>query len=198
MPNHCAQELVITGPEETLQKFKEQAEEFQQDPDGPHLRAFSINKFLPMPEAIQNTSAPNYNTEQAAAYTKMYGYPDWYEWSIGVWGTKWDTFNSILTNEEPNTLTYRYKTAWSPLSETALAKVSEEYPELTFDMSFAEAGMCYWGRQTYRAGQIESDRSGTLSHKYTDEEDYPKMAEYLDETGELLSNTFQELARNSG
>jgi hypothetical protein len=69
----------------------------------------------------------------------------WYDWNVRNWGTKWDVAvgdddkypETSLTDESKTSLGYRFNTAWSPPSE-AIAKLSEQYPDLVFTLSFEE------------------------------------------------------------
>jgi hypothetical protein len=73
---------------------------------------------------------------------------DWYNWNVRNWGTKWDVaVSSIETypnttvedtaNGENHVVHYNFETAWSrPMG--ALTKLSEEYPDLLFTLSYEE------------------------------------------------------------
>jgi hypothetical protein len=69
----------------------------------------------------------------------------WYDWNVRNWGTKWDVAVSPddkypeteLTDEGEAFLGYRFNTAWSPPVE-AIVKLSEQYPDLVFTLSFEE------------------------------------------------------------
>ena len=69
----------------------------------------------------------------------------WYDWNVRNWGTKWDVCvneddkypETELTDEGENFISYRFNTAWSPPTE-AIVKLSEQYPNLVFTLSFEE------------------------------------------------------------
>jgi hypothetical protein len=73
---------------------------------------------------------------------------DWYSFNVREWGTKWDVAISE-DNKYPNTtieeaengenyvVHYNFETAWSRPME-ALIKLSKEYPELLFTLSYEE------------------------------------------------------------
>lgn len=69
----------------------------------------------------------------------------WYDWNVRNWGTKWDVAvapddkypDTELTDESEDFISYRFNTAWSPPTE-AIVKLSEQYPDLVFTLSFEE------------------------------------------------------------
>lgn len=73
----------------------------------------------------------------------------WYNWNITNWGTKWDVAVSdeekwpdteLLEegkNGENYVLVYKFNTAWG-VAEEALVKLSSQYPDLLFTLSFEE------------------------------------------------------------
>lgn len=69
----------------------------------------------------------------------------WYDWNVRNWGTKWDVAvhqdeeypETELTDEGEGFISYRFNTAWSPPTE-AIVKLSEQYPNLVFTLSFEE------------------------------------------------------------
>lgn len=63
---------------------------------------------------------------------KIYGHKDWYSWSIDNWGTKWNTSQSYLCNDE-----IVFETAWSNPFPVIL-KLSEDFPDLVVKLKFAD------------------------------------------------------------
>ena len=73
----------------------------------------------------------------------------WYAWNIRNWGTKWDvavgsdeqypdTYMEGPTENGSNSVVYyNFNTAWS-VAEPALCKLSAQYPDLLFTLSFEE------------------------------------------------------------
>ena len=92
---------------------------------------------------------------------------DWYSWNNRNWGTKWDVSVSD-DNEHPNTymegptpngdnlvVYYNFETAWSrPLP--ALEKLSLQYPDLLFTLSYEEE-TGWGGEMEILRGQIISE-----------------------------------------
>ena len=65
MPNICLNTLIATGPEDQLTQFQEFARSDEW--------ALNINRFIPMPEDIRNSTAPNRDPKQARRLTQLYG-----------------------------------------------------------------------------------------------------------------------------
>ncbi len=78
---------------------------------------------------------------------------NWYDWNVRNWGTKWDVAVSDeekyketeLIEEDETSLAYRLDTAWSP-PIPAITKLSEQYPNLEFNLSYEEE--TGWGGET--------------------------------------------------
>lgn len=39
--------------------------------------------------------------------------PDWYDWRINHWGTKWNAYTPTITTNDDGTVTIGFQTAWS-------------------------------------------------------------------------------------
>lgn len=77
---------------------------------------FSLNKIIPMPEDPQ---------------------PNWYNWSIEHWGTKWDAIDSEIIILSDEKVSISFMTAWE-CPFTALKEMSKMFPEITFEGGYAE------------------------------------------------------------
>jgi len=124
MPNDCYNQLKINGPLETLIDFRNRAITIE---DYDEINLLDFENFYPAPENV-----------------------DWYDWNIKHWGTKWSAYdidNYIEPEQEGDYLSYSFFTAWSPPTGW-LQKVSELYPDLTFEMESEESGMDYYGKLT--------------------------------------------------
>ena len=141
MPNHCSNHLVVKGRSGPLAQFKALARNDSEVPP----EDFDISKFISMPEELRAIRSPNNDPQSAANMVSKYGYPDWYEWANAVWGTKWGTYQSNLYHDEQDQLGYAYQTAWSPLNEDCIGKLSALFPDLTFEVKYAEIGVGYYG-----------------------------------------------------
>ena len=94
----------------------------------------------------------------------------WYDWNVRIWGTKWDvavssletnpdTYMEDTVNGENYVVYYNFETAWSrPMG--ALTKLSEQYPDLLFTLSYEEE--TGWG------GECELLRGKVISESQYD------------------------------
>lgn len=78
-------------------------------------KVFSFNQFIPMPENP---------------------IPNWYDWSIEHWGTKWDARDSAVIELDDGDLELIFISPWScPL--IGLKEVSKLFPNLVFEGGYA-------------------------------------------------------------
>ena len=90
----------------------------------------------------------------------------WYDFNVREWGTKWDvavssedkspnTYMEDTANGDNHVVYYNFETAWSrPM--TALMKLSSQYPDLLFTLSYEEE--TGWGGECeILRGEIISD-----------------------------------------
>ena len=38
----------------------------------------------------------------------------WYDWSVQNWDTKWDAYDVVVTDDDPESVEIEFNTAWSP------------------------------------------------------------------------------------
>lgn len=131
MPNWNSNTLTVTGPKEQLKWFKKGMKK-----RGTKL---SLNQSVPMPPCLKDTTAPQNS-------------PNWYEWCIVHWGTKWDTREAIL-NASDKELIYDFDTAWGP-SDEWLTQTSRLFKELHFFLKYSEPGMAFQGTIEVKGGKI--------------------------------------------
>ena len=91
----------------------------------------------------------------------------WYNWNITNWGTKWDVavasddkypdtyMEGPTENGENLVVYYNFNTAWG-VAEPALCKLSSQYPDLLFTLSYEEE--TGWG------GEMEFLRGDIISN----------------------------------
>jgi len=115
-----------------------------------------LNEFIPIPESLHIVSGSVPITEEAAheaqkaANLAAHGYKDWYDFSVGEWGTKWDVGDGDGINEvTENTLTIYFDSAWAP-PINAYEKMADMGFEI--DAMYYEPGMAYCGRWTNEGG----------------------------------------------
>jgi hypothetical protein len=113
---------------------------------------FDFNKIVPMPEELRNTTAParivsdeEYAKDSSKGITQAmsdeliskYGCNNWYDWAYQHWGTKW---NSDEVNIYDNQI--EFNTAWN-CSEPIFIKLSEMFPNVNFEVEFADEDFGY-------------------------------------------------------
>ena len=74
---------------------------------------------------------------------ELYGYPDWYEWCINNWGTKWDVEDQDANRVDANNLETSFDSAWAPPC-TAYERLCELGFEIT--AYYYEPGMGFVGK----------------------------------------------------
>ena len=94
MPNWCSNNVTLrannVGNRELL---KEVATAANNDKE-------IFNLLRPMPTELEDTTAPSED-------------PNWYDWRVAHWGTKWDT-DAHVSSFDGESLTISFDTAWSP------------------------------------------------------------------------------------
>lgn len=159
MPNWVFCGLTIEGNPDSVKKLMEQMNQpftmLHNSWDVTTQSVINKNTLYPNPvfafwNIIKPTDLDTYH-KQPAVYTKTtldFEGDDWYNWNVRNWGTKWDVAVSS-TETYPNTTVedtangdnhvvhYNFETAWSrPMG--ALTKLSEQYPDLLFTLSYQE------------------------------------------------------------
>lgn len=141
MPNWCNNTLDLQhdNPEMIVRAFNALKDD----------RLFS--EFVPCPQELKDTMSGFHqkgSPEQAELEKKQkeniekYGYADWYDWSFGNWGTKWDVCEAYCNDHDVNFLTACFDTAWSPP-----IRFYEKMKELGFVVHafYYEPGMAFCG-----------------------------------------------------
>ena len=150
MPNWVDNELKVSGQEQKLEEFKEQAKTKE--------TALSLNKFIPMPEELDGTTSPS---EYDKDLEKKYGFSNWYDWRIVNWGCKWDV--EAHCSCEKGNLYYNFDSPWSP-PIVAIGKIGEMFPELFFELRYEEEGNGFCGIFQVKNGEIIFDESKDIEY----------------------------------
>ena len=82
------------------------------------------------------------------------GFYDWYDWSIANWGTKWNSYNFSMDNDDvPDRLSFRFDTAWSfpgPIFE----KLARIFPTVRFECTCFDEGWFFAGRGAFNGEPV--------------------------------------------
>ena len=112
MPNWTSNEVRFKSrinSQKQLDKLKKRLEG-KEEVD---LNKFDFNRIIKMPTALVNTKALEDKTDnKAKRMLKKYGAKDWYDWRNKNWGTKWNSVDTEITQNEREGLTYTFNTAW--------------------------------------------------------------------------------------
>ena len=174
MANWCINSLEVTGDEAKVEDF---VKKFTEN---------GVSAFIPTPKELEDTEAPAVykNPEKAKENIEKYGAADWYDWRVKNWGTKWDVGELCLSDRSEEYAYFAFETAWSPIVE-AMSKIAEMYPELTFSLDYEESGMGFFGKVTYRDGEVLQqfdydweDRYGEGWWLYKELEDVYEQADF--------------------
>ncbi|NDE15007.1 hypothetical protein EBZ80_08770 [bacterium] len=185
MPNWCSNRLTVFGTEHALTSFLSAARTEES--------SFSFQVFVPCPEELKettsghttidgvsvtvwrNVSQPDgkmlqvrITPEDLDRFKWQYGATNWYDWQIQNWGTKWDVEAHVSSDAiADGEVSIDFETAWSPPKEFVLA-VSNKFPALTFTLDYAEPGVGFGGRATYRDGDlveaVEAEDAASAKH----------------------------------
>jgi hypothetical protein len=72
------------------------------------------------------------------------------------WGVKWGACDSELVNEEEFYLHYEFNTAWGPPG-VFMEKIADDWPNLHFELNYAEPGMGFKGQMVFDEGSLVSE-----------------------------------------
>ena len=121
MPNHTSNKLAVSGTTDGIKQFisENKGEE----------ESLSLEKALPTPSEMLGDNAIKGGTM-----------PAWYNWRVENWGTKWDVYDSLpWTEDKYGNFITRFYSAWSPPTPW-LKAVAEKYPDLSFELTYADEG----------------------------------------------------------
>jgi len=107
MPNWCKNEVIISGEEDVVTKFKNLMTNDGKDFE----KGFSFNKIVPQPDNILLDNLKVYN------------------WNIENWDTKWDASSVSVYFDEEDYMEFSFLTAWSP-PINVINKLKEMFPNL--------------------------------------------------------------------
>ena len=63
----------------------------------------------------------------------------WYDWRLANWDTKWDAYDVVVTDDDPENVEIEFNTAWSP-PEAICHKIREDYPDVSVSWFYDEPG----------------------------------------------------------
>ena len=135
MPNWCFNSLTVSGSRDDLLVFAEQARGTSLAAEGE--LPLSLHALVPAPDLGNDAKG--------------------YEWRRKTWGTKRD-LDGVDFHDCEMFLCYRFATAWSP-PRNWLGLVSGQFPDLRFELAYAEPGEIIAGELVCEEGSVR-----TMSH----------------------------------
>ena len=63
----------------------------------------------------------------------------WYDWRVQNWDTKWDAYDVVVTDDDPESVEIEFNTAWAP-PEAICHKIREQYPDVSVSWFYDEPG----------------------------------------------------------
>ena len=63
----------------------------------------------------------------------------WYNWRVQNWDTKWDAYDLVVTDDDPEQLEVEFNTAWSP-PEAICEALREQFPDVSISWFYDEPG----------------------------------------------------------
>ena len=63
----------------------------------------------------------------------------WYDWRLQNWDTKWDCYDVVVTDDDPENTEIEFNTAWSP-PEAICNAIREQYPDVSVSWFYDEPG----------------------------------------------------------
>lgn len=158
MPNYCENTMRIVATTDAARSLLPQIVERFSDKN----REPSAFQFIhPMPAELEDTTSPGDS-------------PNWYDWRIANWGTKWNECEPYILQHAGDELVVSFQTAWSPP-----IGIYARLCELGFDVlaTYAEQGVGYAG-YWHNGHDTELSLSGVNVPDADDE--YPEDSEVLE------------------
>ena len=183
MPNWCFNNLTVSLHNESGRKL---VEAFRPNEAQGEADPSPFTELYPTPDELMATSATfGEATPEQIANKEKFGHSDWYSWRLANWGTKWDAIEVDFIEEDDESATIRFDTAWSPPTDL-LQWYAEQNPDVIFINQYDEEGMGFEGFE------CNGPKSGFEQHCW--EIKHPPMwadlLEEIEEPQDLVKNNF--------
>jgi hypothetical protein len=144
VPNWCNNSLFIEGDENTIREFMDKVS--STDEDG-NVFPLSFASIVPEPDYDSVDVKPCIEDSSSM--------PDWWNWRINHWGTKWDLDSYTNVDFSGNSVTYNFDTAWDTVLPFVDA-AAKMFPTLRFCIDYYEPGMEFGGEAEWNNGKFIS------------------------------------------
>ena len=163
MPNWCYNKVTIRANEQTRNEIKKflkgkvyyrpfARNEGEVTPLESADTIFSFHNVIPQPDALLDPEDPRRKTNDVMKNGNKDVMPDWYNWRVENWGTKWDV-TDIAFHETKVSMSYEFDTAWSPPTDVIRA-LSELFPTAYITHTYKEPGMGFGGCMAFKDGDL--------------------------------------------
>jgi hypothetical protein len=127
MPNDCYNKVSISGDEKDIAKIKKLLSKGKRE-------TANVFNFANIIEEPDWDKTPNENGGSDEHDDR------WYNWRLDNWGTKWNSYDCDLVEEDSDRLEYVFFTAWSPPCPVIDA-LRNKFPELYISAFYDEPAM---------------------------------------------------------
>ena len=141
MPNHCHNRVTIYGSGNDTDETRAQIAKLKQIFEDES----TFGQIIPEPDwpntPNKDGELPVKHEDPWLTYRWSNGRQDdrWYDWRIQNWDTKWDAYDVVVTDDDPDQLEVEFNTAWSP-PEAVCSALKEQYPDLAVSWFYDEPG----------------------------------------------------------
>ena len=149
MPNHCHNRVTIWSQDQaTIENLKNIFEDENifthiiPEPDWANTPLMSSDQKRYGNDRGKLGELPQYVEDPWRRLVfKSTGHSDdrWYDWRVCYWDTKWDAYDVVVTDDDPDQFEVEFNTAWSPPDAICRA-LREQYPDLAISWFYDEPG----------------------------------------------------------
>ena len=154
MRDYCRNLLKLSGDTKEIKRFKKQGKDvYIYDEEDKDETALSLQKFLPMPAALDDNPKPD--VKMSAHLKDKYGYDNWFEWCLNNWGTATD-----IIADDPIDNAFDFETEVAPPIQ-AIVAISKRFPGIMFLLNYLnfvyeDEGLANFGNLAIQNGKIKS------------------------------------------
>ena len=145
MPNHCHNRVTVySANTHDVAKIKQMFEDEE-----------CFTQIIPEPDwlntPLMSSDMPKYDWDTPLGKVGELPQPDgtfqstgrrddrWYDWRVQNWDTKWDCYDVVVTDDDPECTEIQFETAWSP-PEAICSALREQYPDVSISWFYDEPG----------------------------------------------------------
>lgn len=135
MPNHVSHQITIAGY--TAEQIKERYSSAD--------RFFDFNKLIPTPPYVYQGCLGTQDTKD---------FPNWLDWNTTNWGTKWNCYESKISDSEGGVV-IEFDTAWS-IPYPIIVVLANQLKSKQMIHDYFDEGHNFWGREVWTSDTRQS------------------------------------------